>query len=314
MRIRLALILIASLCVFALTPLYAQETQPIGAIPTTNIVTTPISPQPFYGALQPIVDHQQQIIEDIYCTEHASQLWIFELDESPDASDGVSGSHATVGVGNWTPRTVEKYNWTEGYLAGEISLNNLIDLLSTQSRGWVLIGDLEGSCGTKTIMALGLSRYIDGTTKNYLIPVIAIPEVVADDFDLLLDFGILTRTIPANCDQCDDGCCYERYRKDIADAILDFKSRLKSDFPISWKNLACFLGCTPTLAATPFVYAICVAACNGAVTAIGGANLVNNTQQYEMDRENAKIKYCTCRNWQASNCSGGAEPDLVGCP
>lgn len=177
--------------------------------------------------------HQQQIIQDIYCIEPAEQLWIFELDEAPDAQDGSSGSHTVAGIGTWTPRTVKEYSWTDGYLANELTQSELIDLISTQSRAWVLMGDLEGSCDSRTIMAVGLSRTIEGTTKNYLIPVIIIPDVVADDLDLFLDFGQLFRSTLTNCDQCDDGCCHERYRSDMADAILDFKDRLDADFPIS---------------------------------------------------------------------------------
>lgn len=292
----------------------AQGTQSTGPVSATGVVSSPISPQPIYGALQPIVTHQQQIIQDIYCIEPAEQLWIFELDEAPDAQDGSSGSHTVAGIGTWTPRTVKEYSWTDGYLANELTQSELIDLISTQSRAWVLMGDLEGSCDSRTIMAVGLSRTIEGTTKNYLIPVIIIPDVVADDLDLFLDFGQLFRSTLTNCDQCDDGCCHERYRSDMADAILDFKDRLDADFPISWKNLACFVGCVPALAGTPLVYAACVAACNGVLTITSGVDLVDNTQQYKADKENAKIKYCGCRNWQQINCSGGAEPDVVGCP
>lgn len=62
------------------------------------------------------------------------------------------------------------------------------------------------------------------------------------------------------------------------------------------------------------MYAACVAACNGVLTITSGVDLIDNTQQYKADKENAKIKYCGCRNWQQINCSGGAEPDVVGCP
>lgn len=311
---KIAKIIVASIaCCTSL--LFAQDgSGPLGTVTASSAKVSPVPAQPIYGALAPIVGSQQQIIQDVYCISTSNELWVFELDSSPDQGESISGTNSAAGIGTWTPRVAgAPFNWTEAFLAGEITQAELLDLWATESQVWMLIGDFQGTCGGDTIVALGMSRKIDGQTKYYLIPSVALPETIVDDLGFLSDFGVLERVDTAGCETCDSGCCWERYREDIAQAILDFKDRLRADFPISWKNIACFVGCTPALVGTPLLYAACAAACNGAVSAADAIRLQGNTQRYEDDRAAAKIQYCACLSYQENNCPP-AENDQVGCP
>lgn len=278
-------------------------------------VGVPVAPQPNYGALQPIVNEQAAVMQDLFCVSPANDLWVFELDRSPIAYATAQGTHTVAGIGAWTTRVVSEYDWLEGLSNGDVSAEQWNDLVATGSQAALLIGKFDGTCSSEYIIAIGLSRVIDdGVYTHFLIPVMHVDPLVSDLLDQVPPDPIIGTIEVADCETCEWGCCDQRYRGRIQDALGDFNQCMKNNAPpFSLKNLACFVGCTPALLGTPALYAACVVVCNAGVSGSSAIEAGACMAALEADEAAALQSYCSCLDYQDEHCNDGSEPSTIDC-
>ena len=280
---------------------------PLGGTPVVGGVEVPIPPQLQYGLIQPIVDEQEVLIPQLFCVASSQSLWLFDLAASPFSGIDIAAS-SNDGVGSWTPVVVSQYDWLAGYASGDINLDELLDLLSSSSDAALMIGILDGSCGSAYIIALGMSRVVDGQQVHYLIPVMEVTAEVQELVELVPPGVVVTRSSSGDGDPCDLGFCDQQYRTRISDALLDFADCAKSQVPpFSLRTLGCFVGCVPALAGTPLVYAACVSACTAVMAAAGVIDLTVCEAELTDANQNALASKSACLAWRAANCPGGLE-------
>lgn len=153
---------------------------------------------------------------------------------------------------------------------------------------------------------------------HYLIPLVRAPRVVYETALAVSGrSGIALRAVAT--DPCSGGLpCDDTYRQRLKDAMMTFTQCMKdSTPPISWRNVACFVGCVPLLSGTPLLYAACVVACNGIISGAGVIDATRCANELEAAKENAKASYCACLQYQLQHCPNMAEPEnptVGGCP
>ena len=263
------------------------------------------------------MDAQQPLIQELFCFQPSNDLLIFELESSPFGIESQQGNHPDAGVGTWTTRVADEYDWLQGFLDGAIDATQFTDLSLAQANAALLIGEFTGTCSSATTIAIWFSTVGEhGQASHWLVPIAAAPSVIHELLEHLPTDQIVTRTTTPPCDICDYGCCYDTYQARISEALSEF-TRCAKDLvpPLRLSVIACFVLCTPFLVGSPAAYALCVEGCIAA-SGLPGTAITFFTCKSELEsaKENARVSYCACLVWKAANCSGGSdEIDLVGC-
>ena len=210
---------------------------------------------------------------------------------------------------------VDEYDWSQ--LDGSHPYATFIAQRNAVAA--LVIGELKGTCGISPCISLAFDVDDEvGERTHWLIPLVNAPPVVYETALLVAGrTGFALRAVAA--DPCSGGTpCDDTYRQRMKDALTTFTQCMKdSTPPISWRNVACFVGCVPLLSGTPLLYAACVAACNGIISGAGVIDATRCANELEAAKENAKASYCACLQYQQQHCPNMAEPEnptVGGCP
>lgn len=199
------------------------------------------------------------------------------------------------------------------WFTGELDPDSEASLAALNAEAALLIGDFTGSCDTVPTIALYFSIDEGAGRSHWLMPLVTAPP---DVYDTAVAAAPVMIGESFGLDPCfSDTHCEDTYRQRLKDAIDAYGACMASSVPpVSIWNVACFVGCTPLLAATPIAYAICVAGCNLGVSAHGTITLVMCSGQLEAAKANALQSYCACLAYKDANCPDYAEVDIHGCP
>ena len=295
------------LCAISPTVTFAQvvtDEPEEGSVEVTGITAVPVNSGLWYYR-----QAQAPVISGAFCTT-PSDLAVFTLQSSAITDTDAIGTSSTFGAVRWASLHVSEYD--RATLAS--SHPHYATMQASTTTTALLIGRLEGSCGTVACLAWGFDLVdSSGVPKHYLIPLKLVNSNIEDIVD---EVNGLFGPRSNSSDPCSSGTyCHDTYRQRLSDALKVFADCLKDGAPpISIWNVGCFVGCVPLLAGTPILYAACVAACNGIVSAPGLIDTNTCANALENEKANAKQSYCACLAHKLQNCSQLAETDLVGCP
>ena len=276
--------------------------------PGEQVEVTGITAVPVIGPLNNYRLSQTSIISGAFCSMTTS-IAVFNLLDSAIDDEDVLGSSSTVGAIRWTTLHITPYDFT---LLNPAHPHYAAMQIPTTSAA-LLIGRLEGPCGTVPCLAWGFD-YVDssGLTQHVLIPLAQVSEEVEDIADEVNGWFGPRSNATNPCDN--DTYCYDTFKQRLATATTTFTQCVKDGAaPISIWNVACFVGCVPLLSGTPLLYAACVAACNGYVSTPGLIDVNTCSNALISEKASAKQSFCDCLNYKLQNCPAKAEPDLVGC-
>jgi len=268
------------------------------------------------GSIPPIthlgtyINSQAPILFTTFCVDNSAELWIFQLESSPLTDAPVDGSHGDVDLATWHTFYFYTYNW----IADGLDPTKAAELEALNAEAALMIGDLEGPCGTSHTVALYFS--IDdgvGSRLYYMIPLV---EATTFLYDTAVTASPAMHDRSSYQNPCDsDTYCDDTYRGRLKDGLDGFVQCMSSSVPpVSLWNVACFVGCAPLLAGTPIAYAACAAACNAGVSGAGIINYSTCESQLQADKDNALQSYCSCLSYKEENCPGMTEVDIHGCP
>lgn len=268
-------------------------------------------------ALGLIQQAQSPTLSAIFCGDTGSYTWMLELNNSPTEFVPIHYGTGDDPSSTWTTYVVKNYDWIDAYAQGEIDFDQLTTLINDNLSAKLLIGSLQGPCGSATMTALYLSWKDDqNITQHGLIPVFESPPAVYEAIDILLDESsgaIATLVETEDCDVCDPGCCHQRYRVRISDALNDYNGEVAENVkPIGLAAGACFVLCAKWAWASPAVTAGCILGCTTGVAVGGVINKNTASNDLNFKKETAQQSYCLCIEYKETHCAF-PEIDLVGC-
>jgi hypothetical protein len=277
--------------------------------PGEEVEVTGVTAVPVVGPLNNYRLSQASILINAFCTT-SSSITIFDLQSSAITEDDALGSSTTVGAVRWTTLHVSDYDLSQL----DPSHPHFAALQAPTTHAALLIGRLEGTCGTVPCLAWGFDVLdANGNPKHILIPLVQISAQVEDIAEEVFGWFGPRQNSTNPCDS--DTHCYDTYKQRLKDALDTFGACVKGGAsPITLWNVGCFLGCVPLLTGTPLLYAACVAACNGVVSTPGVIDVNTCSNALTAEKASAKQSYCDCLTHKLQNCPDKAETDLVGCP
>ncbi len=293
-------------------------TQPAPSTPVKGgvFVPTPISPVPstILGSIQYA---QAPTLNAIFCGDLNNSLLILELSDSPTEFSPVQYNEGEDTAATWTTYISNSYNWIDIFSDGDIDADQFTTLFSENITADLLVGSLDASCGSATMVAISMSWKNDQNIRQYaLIPVFEVPQSVYDTLDTFLEqspLGIIESTIIVDCDVCEPMCCYDRYSQRVADALLDYTGEIKSNVPpLGGAALGCIALCAKWGWGSPAAIAACTTACGTGVVIAGVINANTASSYLDHRIETAKQSFCLCREYQDTHCPS-TDPDFVGC-
>jgi hypothetical protein len=292
-----------------------QPADPPTGAPVAKAELEEVKEVPAEGSLSGYVTTQSPVIAEAFCIEDYAELAVFKISNSAILSSGTVNGGGDVGDLTWTTLFADEYDWAA--LDGSHPYTTFI--AQRNAIAALVIGELKGTCGVSACISLAFDVDDEGGQRlHYLIPLVKSPQVVHDTaLAISGSVGFAQRAVAT--DPCSGGTpCDDTYRQRLKDAMLAFTQCMKdSTPPISWRNVACFVGCVPLLSGTPLLYAACVAACNGIISGAGVIDAARCANELEAAKENAKASYCACLQYQQQHCPNMAEPEnptVGGCP